>query len=108
MSSLWLWHGMTEPARTPTQAYVRQMFGAIADRYDLMNRVMTLWQDQRWRRQAVEVAAVGPGAHALDVATGTGDLAVELARAVQSDGGVIGIDFSEPMLAQARRKATAL
>jgi demethylmenaquinone methyltransferase/2-methoxy-6-polyprenyl-1,4-benzoquinol methylase len=99
---------MTEPAHTPTQAYVRQMFGAIADRYDLMNRVMTLWQDQRWRRQAVEAAAVGPGAQALDVATGTGDLAFELAGAVRPGGSVAGLDFSEPMLAQARRKASPL
>jgi demethylmenaquinone methyltransferase/2-methoxy-6-polyprenyl-1,4-benzoquinol methylase len=98
---------MAEPAQTPTQAYVRQMFGAIADRYDLMNRVMTLWQDQRWRRQAVEVAAVGAGAQVLDVATGTGDLAFELAHAVLPGGSVIGIDFSEPMLGHARRKASA-
>lgn len=81
------------------------MFGAIADRYDLMNRVMTLWQDQRWRRQAVELAGVRAGEHVLDVATGTGDLAFELARDVSPGGSVVGIDFSEPMLEQARRKA---
>jgi demethylmenaquinone methyltransferase/2-methoxy-6-polyprenyl-1,4-benzoquinol methylase len=99
---------MTEPARTPTEVYVRQMFGDIADRYDLMNRVMTLWQDQRWRRQAVEVAGIGSGAAALDVATGTGDLAFELVRAAGPAGTVVGLDFAEPMLAHARRKAAAL
>lgn len=96
---------MADPATTPGREYVAQMFGAIADRYDLMNRVMTFWQDQRWRRQTVEVTGVRPGATGLDVATGTGDLAIELARAVAPAGSVIGLDFSAPMLAHARRKA---
>jgi demethylmenaquinone methyltransferase/2-methoxy-6-polyprenyl-1,4-benzoquinol methylase len=82
-----------------------RMFGAIADRYDLMNRVMTLGMDGRWRRQAVEVAGVQPGDTVLDVATGTGDLALELAHTVLPGGRVIGVDFAEPMLAVGRRKA---
>jgi demethylmenaquinone methyltransferase/2-methoxy-6-polyprenyl-1,4-benzoquinol methylase len=82
------------------------MFGAIAGHYDLMNWVMTLGQDQRWRRQAAEVAALQPGQHALDVATGTGDLALELAKSVAPAGHVIGIDVAEPMLAIARRKSS--
>jgi demethylmenaquinone methyltransferase/2-methoxy-6-polyprenyl-1,4-benzoquinol methylase len=81
------------------------MFGAIADRYDLMNRIMTLWQDQRWRRQAVEVTGVRRGAAVLDAATGTGDLAIELARVVLPGGSVAAVDFSEPMLELGRRKA---
>lgn len=98
---------MSETVPRPTAEYIAQMFGAIADRYDLMNHVMTLWQDQRWRRQAVEVTGVRPGACALDVATGTADLAVELARAVQPGGSVVGVDIAAPMLALARKKAMA-
>lgn len=81
------------------------MFGVIADRYDLMNRVMTFGQDMRWRRQAADVAEIGPGSRVLDVATGTGDLAFALAERAQPGGLVVGIDFAEPMLDNARRKA---
>ncbi len=81
------------------------MFGAIAEHYDLMNRVMTLGQDQRWRRQAVSAAQVGPGSRALDVATGTGDLAFQLAETVGAGGEVVGVDVVPEMLSLARRKA---
>lgn len=80
------------------------MFGAIADRYDVMNWVMTMGQDQRWRRSAAEAAALQTGGRALDVATGTGDLAVELAERVGPGGEVVAMDFAEPMLLIARRK----
>lgn len=96
---------MSEPSITPQREYIARMFGAIADHYDLMNWVMTLGQDQRWRRDAAEVAGLRPGNLALDVATGTGDLAFELARQVQPGGAVVGVDFAEPMLEIARRKA---
>lgn len=85
--------------------YVGRMFGAIADRYDLMNRVMTFGRDGRWRHQAAEVAGLSSGRRALDVATGTGDLAFDLAADVAPDGEVIGVDFVPEMLALARRKA---
>ena len=98
---------MSKPWTTSRRAYVARTFGAIADRYDLMNRVMTLGMDQRWRRQAAEVANLSPGQAALDVATGTGDLAFELAARVQPGGRVIGVDFVPAMLEQARRKAAA-
>ena len=77
------------------------MFDRIAGVYDVMNSVMTAGMHQRWRERAVELARVGPGARALDVATGTGDLAVAL-RASGAD--VVGCDFSEEMLERARRK----
>jgi demethylmenaquinone methyltransferase / 2-methoxy-6-polyprenyl-1,4-benzoquinol methylase len=80
------------------------MFGAIADRYDLMNRVMTFGMDRRWRRLAAEIAGLSPGQSALDVATGTGDLAFELARFVVPGGRVIGVDFTKEMLDHARSK----
>src|SRR3954468_18005441 len=81
------------------------MFDRIVGFYDRMNRVMTVGLDQEWRRRAADLSAVGPGDHALDVATGTGDLALELARRVEPGGEVIGADFAEEMLTHARAKA---
>lgn len=80
------------------------MFDRIAGRYDLMNSVMTAGLHDEWRERAVEIAGVGPGSHVLDVATGTGDLAFELAKKVAPGGSVTASDFSEGMLAVAREK----
>jgi demethylmenaquinone methyltransferase/2-methoxy-6-polyprenyl-1,4-benzoquinol methylase len=84
------------------------MFDRIARVYDRMNSVMTAGLHHQWRRRAADLAEVGPGDRVLDVATGTGDLAVELARRVGPTGQVIGADFSEEMLAVARSKAPEL
>ena len=84
---------------------VRAMFDRIAGVYDVMNTVMTAGLHHRWRSRAVDLARVGPGTRALDVATGTGDLAIELAS---RGGDVVGSDFSEGMLARARTKAPGL
>jgi demethylmenaquinone methyltransferase / 2-methoxy-6-polyprenyl-1,4-benzoquinol methylase len=81
------------------------MFDRIAGVYDVMNTVMTAGLHHRWRVRAAELARVGPGSRVLDVATGTGDLAFELARRVAPDGEVTASDFSELMLARARAKA---
>ena len=93
---------------TLPESQVRAMFDRIARVYDRMNSVMTAGMHHRWRERAVDLAAVGPGDRALDVATGTGDLAIELARRVAPDGEVVGVDFAESMLAIARRKAPAI
>ena len=93
---------------TLEEPQVRAMFDRIASFYDVMNSVMTAGLHHRWRRRAADLAAVGPGSRALDVATGTGDLAVELGRRVGADGEVVGSDFSEEMLTLARRKAPGL
>lgn len=85
---------------------MRAMFDRIAGFYDVMNSVMTAGLHHGWRRRAVDLARVGPGDRVLDVATGTGDLALELARRVAPGGAVIASDFSQEMLAHARRKAT--
>jgi demethylmenaquinone methyltransferase/2-methoxy-6-polyprenyl-1,4-benzoquinol methylase len=89
-----------------SEPQVRAMFDRIARVYDLMNSVMTAGLHHRWRERAADLAQVGPGARALDVATGTGDMAIELARRVGPDGSVIGSDFSEAMLDLAREKSS--
>lgn len=85
-------------------AAVRAMFGRIAGRYDVMNAVMTGGLDRLWRRWTAEAAAVPPGGVALDVGTGTGDLAFDLARAAPT-ARVVGLDYTGPMLARAPAKA---
>jgi demethylmenaquinone methyltransferase/2-methoxy-6-polyprenyl-1,4-benzoquinol methylase len=81
------------------------MFDRIAGLYDRMNSVMTAGLHHQWRRRAADLAALAPGGRALDVATGTGDLAFELATRVAPGGEVVGVDFSEKMLELARAKA---
>ena len=83
------------------------MFDRIAGRYDAMNSVMSAGLHHRWRARTVDVADLAPGAAALDVCCGTGDLALELRRRVGPGGRVVGLDFSAPMLELAERKATA-
>ena len=93
---------------TLEEPQVEAMFDRIAGVYDLMNSLMTAGLHHRWRRRAVDLARVGPGDSALDVASGTGDLAIELASRVGGAGSVIGSDFSEQMLSRARVKAPNL
>jgi demethylmenaquinone methyltransferase/2-methoxy-6-polyprenyl-1,4-benzoquinol methylase len=80
------------------------MFDRIAGVYDRLNSVMTAGLHHRWRRRAADLAAVSPGDRVLDVATGTGDLALELLRRVGPSGQVVGADFSQGMLELARVK----
>lgn len=93
---------------TLPETQVRAMFDRVARGYDLLNSVMTAGLHHQWRRRAVDLVGVGPGDRVLDVATGTGDLAIELAKRVGPSGEVIGSDFSEGMLALARKKAPEL
>jgi demethylmenaquinone methyltransferase/2-methoxy-6-polyprenyl-1,4-benzoquinol methylase len=83
---------------------VRDMFDRIAPVYDLMNRVMSLGLDVRWRRMTAR-AVVRPDDRVLDVCCGTGDLAL---ADLEAGGNVTGLDFSERMLARARRKSDAI
>ncbi|MEA2157144.1 MAG: demethylmenaquinone methyltransferase / 2-methoxy-6-polyprenyl,4-benzoquinol methylase [Solirubrobacteraceae bacterium] len=98
---------MTETDKgTLQEPQVRAMFDRIAGSYDVMNSVMTAGLHHGWRRRAADLAQVGPGDRVLDVATGTGDLAFELARRVGPGGAVVASDFSEEMLSRARAKAS--
>ncbi|MDP4603929.1 MAG: bifunctional demethylmenaquinone methyltransferase/2-methoxy-6-polyprenyl-1,4-benzoquinol methylase UbiE [Solirubrobacteraceae bacterium] len=93
---------------TLEEPQVEAMFDRIAGVYDLMNSLMTAGLHHRWRRRAVDLARVGAGNDVLDVASGTGDLAIELSSRVGASGSVIGSDFSEQMLDRARVKAPQL
>lgn len=97
---------MTQLRGEEKAQYVARMFARIAPRYDLLNAVMTGGAHQRWRRLAARLAVAGvPGpAQALDVGTGTGDLALALARRPEV-GQVAGVDVVPEMLRLAQRKA---
>lgn len=83
---------------------VRRMFDRIAPRYDLLNTILSFGQDRRWRKRSVRKLGLPPGGVLLDVAAGTGDVALAAARACPRLKAAIALDFSHPMLQLARRK----
>ncbi|MGH7715746.1 MAG: class I SAM-dependent methyltransferase, partial [Vulcanimicrobiaceae bacterium] len=95
---------MTKQVALQKGTAVREMFAAIAPRYDTANRILTAGVDESWRRRAVRELAAPPGGSVLDLCTGTGDLAFHLIRS-DPKLRVTGIDFCEPMLAGARERA---
>lgn len=94
------------PSGEERSLLVREMFDRIADRYDLLNTVMTAGLNRLWNRRVVDAASLNPGGTALDLACGTGSLTRDLARKVGPDGYVLGIDFSHEMLRAARSRLT--
>src|SRR5689334_18732997 len=86
-------------------ARVQALFGLIAPRYDLMNDLQSFSLHRYWKRRLVALAAPKPGEYALDICCGTGDITFALARRGLR---VVGLDFSEPMLAIARNRASGL
>jgi len=91
-----------------TSGPLQEMFSAVPERYDRMNRLMTWGLDQRWRRRAARACLdVENPERVLDLCTGTGDLALHLARRADDDVEVVAADFAKPMLEVARRKARA-
>jgi len=87
-----------------SSARVRSMFGEIAGRYDLLNHLLSLGIDRRWRRRTVRLAAPQGDRPILDVCTGTGDLALAYWRAGGGKVPVVGADFCHPMLVIGRQK----
>lgn len=88
-----------------TGSRVRDMFTQIAPRYDLMNHLLSLGIDIRWRKKTLRKMSFSGSKPVLDCCTGTGDLALMIAEASGSKFDVIGTDFCEPMLELARKKA---
>jgi demethylmenaquinone methyltransferase/2-methoxy-6-polyprenyl-1,4-benzoquinol methylase len=89
------------PAPEAKAAAVEAMFDRLAPRYERMNHLLTLGMDNRWRRTAMDMAAVGTGTRVLDLACGTGDFT----RLAEQRGAMpVGLDFSAVMLAQARAR----
>ena len=92
------------PAPEEKSQYVCAMFDAIAPRYDLLNSALSARLHHGWRRIAADAAQLKSGGTALDVCTGTGDLALELAQRAGPNGCIIGSDFSAPMLRLGEKK----
>lgn len=86
------------------QRYTRRLFATIADRYDLITVLLSFGLDRRWKRRALDLAAPFPGSRALDLASGTGDLAFALAARGAS---AVGLDVTRRMLELARGKAVS-
>lgn len=97
-----------EAALEERERYVQDLFRRVAPKYDFLNRLLSFRRDVAWRRFAAGRAGLKPGDAVLDVATGTGDLAFELAAVVGPAGRVVGLDFTEEMLVRARQKADKL
>jgi demethylmenaquinone methyltransferase/2-methoxy-6-polyprenyl-1,4-benzoquinol methylase len=81
------------------------MFTAVPPRYDVVNLVVTLGLDRRWRRRAALACLAGSPSRVLDLGCGTGDLAISIAKLAPEGVQIVGLDYSLPMLALARRKA---
>lgn len=97
-----------EAALEERERYVQDLFRRVAPKYDFLNRLLSFRRDVAWRRFTARKAGLEPGGSVLDVATGTGDLAFDLAEVVGSTGRVVGLDFTEEMLVRARAKADKL
>ena len=94
---------VAEVIATPDRkrTYVRRLFATIADRYDLITVLLSYGQDRRWKRRLVAMAAAPAGSRAVDLATGTGDIAYQLAAAGVD---VVGVDVTRRMIELAKAK----
>jgi demethylmenaquinone methyltransferase/2-methoxy-6-polyprenyl-1,4-benzoquinol methylase len=94
----------TQQGNAAAPAEVAAMFDRIAHRYDILNALISGFQEPRWRRAAVAEAGVRPGMSAIDVATGTGKVADGLAVRAGTSGTVVGVDISHEMIERARAR----
>ena len=94
---------LAERIATPEgkRRHVRRLFATIADRYDFITRALSYGQDRRWKRRLVQIASPPPGARALDLATGTGDIAFACAA---RGARVVGLDITARMIELARAR----
>jgi demethylmenaquinone methyltransferase/2-methoxy-6-polyprenyl-1,4-benzoquinol methylase len=97
---------MISPDKSPHR--IASMFDAIAGRYDLLNHLLSLGLDRRWRARAVAELRLADGERVLDLCTGTGDLAIAAAGRTGGPRKIVGIDFAPAMLRIAREKTRAL
>ena len=86
---------------------IQEMFSAIAGTYDLLNHILSMNLDRRWRRKAAKLAQMSPGQKVLDLCCGTGDLAFTFTEIYPTLQAVIGVDFTEAMLIIANNKMRA-
>lgn len=103
-------HPVDAPGEAEAAGRVREMFGRIAPRYDLLNHLLSFNADKLWRRRVARIfagIAGDPRARVLDLCCGTGDLAFALRREARAGAEIIGSDFSPQMLTRARAKAAA-
>lgn len=99
--------GQELPARPANEGQIADMFNRIAPRYDILNAVLSLRQDHRWRTRMVSLIPYKPAGSILDVATGTGDVIFSALTKRREYTGFTGIDISREMLALANQKAEA-
>lgn len=95
---------MSQYGASAKSEFIHDVFADIASKYDTMNSVLSFYQHKLWRHFAMKKMAVQRGAACLDVATGTGDWVLALAKATGSNGSVVGLDFCEEMLEVAKPK----
>jgi demethylmenaquinone methyltransferase / 2-methoxy-6-polyprenyl-1,4-benzoquinol methylase len=88
-------------------AQIREMFDTIAPRYDFLNHLLSFGIDIRWRKAAIAGIGCRDGGIILDIATGTGDMALAAAEAVNQSARIVGLDFCENMIRIARTKVAA-
>ncbi len=96
--------GFRAVSREEKRQRVMGVFSSVASRYDVMNDLMSGGLHRLWKRRMVAAAAVGAGGRVLDVAAGSGDIAIGLARKVGASGRVVLTDLNEPMLAEGARR----
>lgn len=98
----------TDKEDAPDNRPLYRMFSRVPHKYDLLNRLLTLGLDQRWRRKAAEVCLKTNPRRIMDLCSGTGDLAIEIAKKAKPETEIIAVDFCEPMLEVAERKAVKI